>query len=157
MMVHEAEHDHGHDDEHHHHHDFGPRHLIQATPGFLVDDVKASADYYRDILGFEIRFLWGDPPTFAVVDRNDVSVHLVQSNPPGRRNSVSATGPGNGNDVYVDVTTVDELYEELKGRGAKLISEPKTQVYGMREFVVEDLNGYRIIVGEAVGEFQLPS
>jgi catechol 2,3-dioxygenase-like lactoylglutathione lyase family enzyme len=144
---------HDHDNEHdheHHHHDFGPRHFIMATPGLLVDDVQTTADYYRDILGFDIRFTYGEPPTFAVVDRGDVSVHLVRSDPPGRRNGMAAAGPGNGNDFYVDVTDIDELHAELTGRGARVLSEPQTWPYGMREFNIEDLNGYRIIFGQAV-------
>jgi catechol 2,3-dioxygenase-like lactoylglutathione lyase family enzyme len=141
-MTHEHDHEHDHD----HHHDVGPRHFFATTPVLLVDDVKAAAEYYRDVLGFELAF---ETPTYASVFRDEASMHFNQSNPPGGRNSAASAG-ARGVDVYIGVTDVDALYEELKGRGAKTLSEPTTWPYGMREFVFEDLYGYRIILGEAV-------
>jgi uncharacterized glyoxalase superfamily protein PhnB len=146
---------HQHEDEHeHHHHDFQPKHMIVVTPGILVDDVTEAAEYYRDVLGFEIRFFDGDGPNFSIVDRGDVSVHIAKSNPPGRRNGLGAAGSGNGSDFYIVVTAIDELYEELTGRGARVLLEPTDWPHGMREFVVEDNNGYRMIFGEPVGGFE---
>jgi uncharacterized glyoxalase superfamily protein PhnB len=147
---HEHVHGHDHDEYEHHHHDFAPRHFIGVTPGLLVDDVQAAAEYYRDVLGFEIRFTVDEPATFGIVDRADVSVHLTKSDPPGRRNGLAAAGPGNGADFYVVVTDIDELYAELQGRDAKVIWEPHDMSHGMREFIIEDLNGYRMIFGEPV-------
>jgi predicted enzyme related to lactoylglutathione lyase len=81
-------------------------------------------------------------------------VHIAESNPPGRRNGLGAAGSGNGSDFYIVVTAIDELYEELTGRGAKVLLEPTDWPHGMREFVVEDNNGYRMIFGEPVGGFE---
>ena len=33
---------------------------------FPVENPLASAEYYRDKLGFEITFQWDDPPTYIV-------------------------------------------------------------------------------------------
>src|SRR5690349_19016935 len=110
-----------------------PARLQAACPQFVVPDVVAAAEYYRDVLGFEIRGYFEKPPVFAIVMRDDVELHLGKSDgaPPApnqarRRISV---------DVYVWVSDVDALHTELRGRGAKLIEAPNTKPYGCREMV----------------------
>jgi uncharacterized glyoxalase superfamily protein PhnB len=54
--------------------------------------------------------------------------------------------PGHGA-VNVFVTDVDALYQELKSRGARTLSEPKDYDYGMRDFEVSDLDGNQLSFG----------
>ena len=54
--------------------------------------------------------------------------------------------PGQGA-VYVFVTEVDALYQELKSRGADTINEPKDYPYGMRDFDVKDIDGNQLCFG----------
>ena len=138
-MVSEDEHDHGHS------HDHGPRHFGGAAPVLLVPDVVAAAEHYRDRLGFEISYVWGEPPVYATIRRGDVAIHFSKSDQPGRPH-------GEVSDIYVFVSDIDEVCEELRGRGAKIARELETWPYGMREFVVEDVNGYRLCFGEGVEE-----
>ena len=51
--------------------------------------------------------------------------------------------------MYVFVTGVDALYEELRSRGARMLVEPKTYDYGMRDFAIIDLDGNQLTFGEA--------
>lgn len=53
-------------------------------------------------------------------------------------------------DVYIYVNNLDELYVDLQGRGAVVSQPPRVSPYGLREIVVENLNGYRIDFGEFV-------
>ena len=43
--------------------------------------------------------------------------------------------------VYVYVDDVDKHYEQAKGAGAKIISEPQDQFYGDRSYMAEDPQG----------------
>jgi catechol 2,3-dioxygenase-like lactoylglutathione lyase family enzyme len=138
--------EHGH--EHPHPHPAG--HFFPAIPVFLVDDVAMTADYYRDMLGFSVDFLWGEPPSYASVSRGETVLHFSKAEPPGRRNSVSAAGAGNGTDVYLIVAGIEDVFREMKRHGVRILKEPQTYPYGMREFNLEDVNGYRIIIGEVV-------
>lgn len=131
------------EDEQGHGHEHGPRHFFGAAPVFRVEDVAAAAEYYRDNLGFEIRFLMGEPPAYATTARGDAAIHFSKAEETAIRNG----GVGN---VYVFVSDVDGLYEELTARGVKVVAELETWAYGMREFAVEDLNGYRLCFGEGV-------
>jgi predicted lactoylglutathione lyase len=48
------------------------------APYLIVDDVIATANYYRDKLGFGYERFWGDPPRFCMVRRNGVVIMLAQ-------------------------------------------------------------------------------
>jgi hypothetical protein len=49
------------------------------APYFIVDDLVASANYYRDKLGFRYDRFWGEPPCFCMVWRNGVIIMLSHS------------------------------------------------------------------------------
>ena len=121
-----------------------------VAPSFVVSDVVATAEYYRDVLGFGVEFLYGEPATYASVSRDDAILNFSLSQPPGRRNSVASQGEGNGVDAYVVVSDVDDLWEEMRTHGATVMRDPASYDYGMREFQIEDMNGYRLMFGEEV-------
>ena len=146
-----AEHNHDHD------HELGARHFFGVIPVLLVDDVVGTVEYYRDVLGFDLDFVLGEPPSYASVSRNDAIINFTQSQPPGRRNSVTATGPGNGVDAYIVISDVDDVFEELQAHGARVVFEPVSLDYGMREFHIEDVNGYRLALAEETEEEDEPS
>lgn len=51
-------------------------------------------------------------------------------------------------DVYLYVQDLDQLYADLQQRGANILAAPHMAPHGIRELVVEDLNGYRLAFGE---------
>jgi uncharacterized glyoxalase superfamily protein PhnB len=127
-----------------------PKHFYGVVPVLLVDDVIATVQYYRDVLGFEIDFIYGDPPSYGSVSRDEAVINFSLSQPPGRRNGVQTAGPGNGIDAYFIVGEVDELYAELADAGARTHALPASHEYGMREFKVEDCNGYVLTFAEEI-------
>ncbi|HXJ52200.1 MAG TPA: VOC family protein [Burkholderiales bacterium] len=116
-----------------------PSELHGGAPVFVVRDVPKSVAYYRDALGFETEFLYGEPTFYAGVERGNVLIHLQAANE-------SKRAPGQGA-MNVFVSDVDGLYEELKGRGAQLLNAPKDYPYGMRDFNVADLDGNELCFG----------
>ena len=50
--------------------------LTTISPQFVVPDVIAAAEYYRDILGFRISGYFPDPPVFAMVARDTAEIHF---------------------------------------------------------------------------------
>jgi uncharacterized glyoxalase superfamily protein PhnB len=110
-----------------------------------VPDVVAAAEHYRDRFGFEISFVWGDPPQYATIRRDDAPIHFSGGDVPDRDRGAAA-------DVYLFVSDIDDVFGELKDRGANIQQGLETWPYGMREFTVEDLNGYRLCFGESVEE-----
>jgi uncharacterized glyoxalase superfamily protein PhnB len=112
-------------------------------PHFVVPDVVASAEYYRDVLGFGILSYFLDPPVFAVVARDDVVIHFGKSDN-GALPSPNAARRSIAVDAYVWVNDLDALYAELQGRGAKILEPPAMRVYKCYELVVEDNFGFRL-------------
>jgi uncharacterized glyoxalase superfamily protein PhnB len=113
--------------------------LHGAAPVFVVADVLKSIDYYRDALGFQMEFVYGEPTFYGGVERDKVLIHLQAARASKRQPGHQA--------LNVFVEDVDALYEELKRRGAKLLNAPKDYDYGMRDFNVADLDGNELCFG----------
>ncbi len=119
--------------------------IYGVVPVFLVDEVVATVEYYRDKLGFTIDYVYGDPPNYGSVSRGGAVLHFTKSDPPGRRNGVRRAGPGNGVDAFFVVPEVDALHVQFAENGAIVITGPASHEYGMREFKIEDTNGYILV------------
>jgi catechol 2,3-dioxygenase-like lactoylglutathione lyase family enzyme len=123
--------------------------LQHVVPYFLVDDVFATAEFYRDVLGFTFDQFFGAPPSFTIVTRDDVRIMFRQVRP-------AKTGVARPNrsvmdetfDAYVYVSNVDELATELRGKKADIVEGPVSRVYRMRELLVRDCNGYVLAFGQ---------
>jgi catechol 2,3-dioxygenase-like lactoylglutathione lyase family enzyme len=120
-----------------------PTRFYCAHSCFIVDDLIASAEFYRDKLGFSFERYWGEPPCFVIVARDDVEFFLSYQGlglaKPNHRTNVGVSW-----DAYVRVSDADALCAEFKSRGVKIHREPETAFYQQREFEIEDLDGYRI-------------
>ncbi len=124
----------------------------QASPVLGVRRVRQAAEYDRDVLGFTL-----DPddgvfqPTpdepdgvYAIVKRPGVWIHFQIR----RGEFPERLRPAFERDVYLYVDDVDALHADLQRRGAAIASPPRMAPYGIREMVVEDLNGYRLAFGQ---------
>lgn len=120
-----------------------------VAPYFLVDDVVASADYYRDKLGFNYERFWGEPPCFCMVQRRGIVIMLSQTARPGIKRPNSQAVPGHDSwDAYIWVENADDLQTEFQSKGVNIVRPICDQEYGCRDFNVEDLNGYRLCFGQ---------
>jgi uncharacterized glyoxalase superfamily protein PhnB len=122
-----------------------------VAPYFVVDDVVAAADHYRDRLGFEYERFWGDPPRFCMVHRSGIVIMLSQLETTGAVRPNRLVDPERGAwDAYVWVDDADALHAELKSRGAQIVRDLCDQIYGCRDFEVDDGNGYRLCFGHDI-------
>ena len=121
------------------------------APYFVVDDVVATANFYRDKMGFGYERFWGDPPRFCMVHRGGIIIMLSQLSKTGvmRPNRV-ADPNGDAWDAYIWVENADALRNEFKGKGVKIARDLCDQPYGNRDFDVEDCNGYRLCFGQDI-------
>ncbi|MBS4027330.1 MAG: hypothetical protein KGZ58_01730 [Ignavibacteriales bacterium] len=114
------------------------------TPTFYVDDILKTTNYYKEVLGFEIDMIDGDPPTFSSVDRDGISINflLEENNSPTNTDRFY---------LFIMVNNIEELIKELQSRGATIIEIRKEEVdksICLMEVEVEDCNNYRIHFGE---------
>ena len=122
--------------------------FLSVAPQFTVPDVVDAAAYYCDVLGFENRGFFGDPPEFVMLGRGEVEVFFNQSRSVAGQPRLRAAV---GYDAYFHVTGIRPLFEELKERGATIVEGPLTRSYGMHEIVIEDCHGLRLAFGEDPG------
>ena len=127
--------------------------FVAAVPQFTVPDLVRTAEYYRDVLGFQIAGYWDGervslvpdtPPVFAIVWRDQVQVFFNRADQPDVRIRPAEGAP----DVYLRVMGIDALAEQLRTRGADILDGPEDRVYGQRELVVTDCNGLILCFGE---------
>jgi hypothetical protein len=50
--------------------------FISSAPVLFVRDVRASAEHYRDAMGFRFDRFYGDPPSFVILGRDGLHVML---------------------------------------------------------------------------------
>ena len=87
------------------------------APCFIVDDVVATANYYRDRLGFGYERFWGDPPSFCMVRRSGIVIMLAQLERTGvMRPNRFADPEGGAWDAYIWIHDADALNAEFKSK-----------------------------------------
>ena len=119
--------------------------LTAICPQFIVPDVVATAEYYRDVLGFKILGYFLDPPVFVMVSRDAAEIHFGKIDAGADPSPNLTRRKGLGIDAYIWVNDLHAFHAELKDRGAKIIEGPVQRVYKCLELVVEDLNGFRLV------------
>jgi catechol 2,3-dioxygenase-like lactoylglutathione lyase family enzyme len=114
--------------------------LVHSRSVLAVRDLHASTRFYIDVLGF-VRDFGDGSDGWSFLSRDGFRVMLGEC--------PDATPPGD-HAWYAYVTTegVDELHEEVAGRGAEILSPPATKPWGLREFSLRTPDGHRVVFGE---------
>jgi catechol 2,3-dioxygenase-like lactoylglutathione lyase family enzyme len=121
--------------------------LLGAHPQLFVSDVEAACRFFVTKLGFRVRFQYGKPPFYALVQRNNAclnlrSVHTAVLNREADRDLLSASIPvGNVKALYLEYRSVDvPMHQSLK-----------KQPWGTEDFIVRDPDGNLIHFAQAGG------
>ena len=101
------------------------------VPELPVADVEQAQKYYRDVLGFEIGWLYPGKG-IGSVSRGGAAIFF-------RRRSESFEPAVH----WVFAEDIDATYEELRSSGAKIVEPLEKKPWGLRQFTVEDLDGHR--------------
>jgi uncharacterized glyoxalase superfamily protein PhnB len=116
------------------------------APSFVVSDVVATAEYYRDVLGFEILGNFADPPVFAMVGRGGVEIHFGKADAEPQRSNLELRKISSN--AYIWVDDVDALHQELIASGADIIEGPTLRIYNCVEMEVRDCNGFKLVFSQ---------
>jgi lactoylglutathione lyase len=124
----------------------------KLTPNLIVSRVEQSLAFYEDVLGFSrgITVPEQSPFVFASVTSGPVEIFLNDRSTVTKESpQMAALSFGGGNTMFIEVAGVDALHERIQSR-VKVIMPLATQWYGMREFAIEDPDGYVITFAERV-------
>lgn len=109
----------------------------QAIPVLYSENVRRSLDYYTQVLQFDNKWEWDDPPTFGGVSKDWVQLFFCEK------------GQGHpGTWVSIMVKNVDDYYEAIKAAGAIIRAAPDNKEWGLREMLVEDPDGHILRIGQ---------
>lgn len=114
----------------------------RAMPVLEVTDMARSLAFYRDKLGFSAA-VWGEPPSFAIVQRGAVTIAL----------DASERGQSANNQywaAYIYVVDVDALHAEYRDLGIAIHRDIEDAPYGCRDFDVTDPDGYILAFGQVL-------
>jgi uncharacterized glyoxalase superfamily protein PhnB len=131
-------------------------HFNKLTPNLTVANVERSLAFYGDVLGFERGLTVPDksPFVFASVTSGGVEIffndaaEVVKAHP----DWAGRVKPSAANSMFIEVAgpgAVDPLHDRVKAK-AKIVMPLITQWYGMREFAIEDPDGFVITFAERV-------
>ena len=124
----------------------------KVTPNLIVSRIEQSLAFCEDVLGFfrGMTVPEQSPFVFASVTSGPVEIFFND------RSTVTKESPqmtglsfGGGNTMFIEVDGVDALHEQIQSR-VKVIMPLVTQWYGVREFAIEDPDGYVITFAERV-------
>lgn len=116
-----------------------------VSPGYTVNDIHKSLDFYIRILGFVIKERWerGGKLMGADIQAGTTSFMLGQDDWHKGRDRRKGEG------VRMYCTTaqnIDALAEAVKARGGTLDHEPEDQPWGTRDFGITDPDGFKITI-----------
>jgi uncharacterized glyoxalase superfamily protein PhnB len=120
--------------------------IIAAAPQLLVENLTDSLDFYERRLGFSRDFIYED--FYASVSRDRAIIHLkcaprLEAERAHRRSEEHL-------DAFLVVSGVEDLHQELIGRGAPITKPLWDTPWGTRDFHVEDPDGYILCFSEVV-------
>ncbi len=119
--------------------------FYSLQPILAVNDIEAALAYYQEKLGFTVDFIYGDPPSQAGVSRGEWTVRGVQLQF-SLANDLSQIRPGSQFYLMVGVG-IEQLYQDYCANGVRICTPLQKQPWGMREFSIEDPNGYVLRFG----------
>ena len=117
--------------------------LTSITPMFWTKEIKATVDFYVDVLGFECGALEGG---WAVLLRDGIEIMLSYPSPHLPFEVPTFTGS-----FYMNTTNVDELWDAWKDK-CNICYPIDDFEYGMREFAIYDNNDYILQFGQPINQ-----
>jgi catechol 2,3-dioxygenase-like lactoylglutathione lyase family enzyme len=128
--------------------------LIIHSSFLSHDDPEQALEFYRDVLGFEVRADVGYDGkrwiTVGPIDQPDTSIVLEPAAAaPGltdqERETIAAMmAKGTFGGLLLASDDLDATFERLKAAGVEIAQEPTDQPYGLRDCAVRDPAGNMI-------------
>lgn len=105
-------------------------------PIFAASDIPATVEFYKEVVGCNGGWMYGDPPAFGGASLGGASFYFALM--------PELAAQIEGHQHWVNVNDVDKLYSDHLERGADVISPIEDKPWGFREYTVRDLNGYHL-------------
>jgi uncharacterized glyoxalase superfamily protein PhnB len=114
------------------------------SPTLAVRNMKQAIQFYRDFLGFKLGMAFpdADNPEYADLSKDGMVIMFIPVKNVGIGTKEKL---GIGVNLYMQIYgDIDEYYGELKSKGVEIEVDIKDEPFGIRDFTVEDINGYKL-------------
>jgi uncharacterized glyoxalase superfamily protein PhnB len=126
-----------------------PREVAAVCPELFVPDVGAAIDFYTGKLGFTLYRV--DPPgdpgpssEFAIVTLGRAVVMFAHDRLYQAMGGRTDLPRGIAIDIRIMVDDADAMYDRCRQGGVAIVHEIGDRYYGLRDFVMANLNGFRL-------------
>jgi uncharacterized glyoxalase superfamily protein PhnB len=128
-----------------------------VTPNLVAASVERSLAFYRDVLGFSVTATVPEtaPFAFAWMQRDGVSVFLNSVESVAEHAALASRAIGGTATLFITIDAadpaagIDALFASIAPR-APVVMALKDQFYGMREFGIQDPDGYVIFFAQQI-------
>ncbi|OGO05938.1 MAG: hypothetical protein A2Z76_02865 [Chloroflexi bacterium RBG_13_56_8b] len=120
------------------------------SPLLTVRDIKKTIDFYTKSLGFELKMAFPTPenPQYADIIKDGMVLMFILAQEHGIDTKEKF---GTGVYLYMQIDgDIDKYYNELKQKGVKIAVDIKDEPFGIRDFTVEDIDGYKLTFNQTL-------
>ena len=121
--------------------------IHQVVPQFFTVNLDATLSFYREALGFETQFIYGEPPFYAGAIRDGQSIFFRVIDQPQPADPLK--DKEERLDAYIVVEDIDALHAEYSSRRVIFARDIASQPWSFREFVVRDCDGRLLCFGKS--------
>ncbi len=124
-----------------------PRPILTSIAAQLfVPDIKASCDFYTAKLGFTVDFVYGDPPFYGQVARDQARLTLRVVGEPVFAGDVREREHLLSASLTVATSAeIEQLFATYQAAGVRFHQTLKKEPWGARTFVVADPDGNLVL------------
>lgn len=120
------------------------------SPMLAVRNMKETIEFYKNTLGFKMGMAFpdADNPEYADLSKDGMVLMFI----PAKDHGIGSEEKlGIGVYLYMEIDgNIDEYYAELKNKGVNIMADIKDEPYGIRDFTVEDPDGYRLTFNQPI-------
>jgi len=119
------------------------------SPMLAIRNMKQTIEFYKNSLGFKIGMAFPDTdnPEYADLSKDAMVLMFIPAENLGIGKEEKL---GVGMNIYMQIDgDIDEYYNELKNKGVNIVVGIKDEPYGIRDFTVEDIDGYKLTFNQA--------
>ena len=126
--------------------------LTSISAQLFVADIQASCDFYTDKLGFAVDFVYGDPPFYAQVTRDNARLSLRHIDEPVFADDVREREDLLSASITLgDADEIKQLFLSYQAMDVPFHQTLKQEPWGATTFIVIDPDGNLILFAGPFG------
>ena len=120
--------------------------LTSVAAHLYVRDIKASTDFFTTKLGFAIDFVYGDPPFYGQVSRDNAQLALRSMDEPFFAEDIrQREGLLSASITLASADEIERLFLAYQAADVPLAQSLRNEPWGAKTFIVNDPDGNLIL------------